>query len=211
MQLIYLSFSCLTILFLSLLFVLGVKKNISSELKFCVTQLTNFQHSHRKLTKSLFAKNSYAKTLRISRASAEVSYAAAPPPAKPAAWATLQAVKALQKALVVYQKSLLSLARVKSYEMSGRMFQKGFIPTTPPKGLVVESYPKNSDSPSYRLQINYQEKKRTVFTKMINATKGFPSLLKALIKFNNYSKLNCGATIQEKGGAPSSIKLILDN
>ncbi len=211
MYLIYLTSSCLTVLFLSMLFVLGVKKNISSEINLCVTQLTDFQHSHRKLTKSLLSKNPYAASLRVSRKLAEASYAAAPPPAKPAAWAALQAVKALQKALVVSQKLLLSTATVQSYNTSATLFAKGFIPKTRPGGLIVESFPKNSDSPSYRLQKNYQKKKRTVFTKIINSTKGFPTLLEEFIPLNKYFSLTCGATIEEKGGSPSSIKLILDN
>ncbi len=211
MYLIYLSFSFLTMIFLSLLFILGVKKNISKELKFCITELTELQHSHRKLTKALFLKNNTAFTLRASRKALEITYKLAPAYAKAAALAALNSVKVLQKTLVTYQKNILYQATLDSYKRSRKLFKNGYLSTSPPQGLLVKAYPKNSDSPSYRLQKDYQNKKKTIFYKRINITKILPTLLKKNLNFNTNFNFKCGSTLTIQGGLPSNIKLILDN
>ncbi len=211
MYLIYLSFSFLTILFLSLFFVLGVKKNISKELKLCTTQLTKLQHSHRILTKTLFSKNSQASRLRASRQTAEIAYQTASIYNKPMALAALNSIKALQKTLFISQKNILYQGIKNSYTVSTKLFKNGYLSKTPPQGLLVKSYPKNSDSPSYRLEKNYENRKKIIFYKKINIIKGFTNLLKKNINFNTNFNFKCGSTLIIKGGLPWDIKLILDN
>lgn len=190
---------------------MGVKKNISSELQFCIEKLTAFQADQRRTTTRLLDTNFNASTLRISRRSAEIAVSSAPlPPAKAAAKAALEAIKILQKLLVAYQQSLLNKAYITAIKLQTEMFVKGLYTQKTSQGLVVEPYPENSDSPSYRLKANYQEKKAVSFYKYIDVTKGFPAILKRLplTKLDMYF-LNCGATLKNKGGSPSDIQLIL--
>ncbi len=215
MHFIYLSFSFLTLVFLSLLFVLGVKKNISSEIQFCVEKLTNFQSKHRQITKDLLNTNFEAKVLRASRKAAEVAVAVAPlPPAKAAAKAALEAIKMAQKILVTYQQYLINKARFISVKFKGEMFMNRFYTKNLSTELIVEAYPDKSDSPSYRLQDDYSNKKSIRFYKYIDLTKNFPLLLKnlPLSQISPYF-FTCGATLskkqEKKGEIPSDIKLIL--
>lgn len=216
MHFIYLTFTFLTIMFLSLLFVLGVKKNISSDLQFCIGKTTEFQRAHRKITNDLLRLNLEAAFLRASRKAAEVAVLVAPlPPAKAAAKAALELVKFAQKTFVVYQQYLLNKARFVAIKFQGEMFLKKFYSESLATSLVVEPYPENSDSPSYRLKDKYQSKKSVRFHKYIDVTKGFPRILKSLpLAKPTPHLLKCGATLSveesKKGGRPSDIKLILD-
>ena len=147
-----------------------MKYNISKEIKFCTTQVTKIQHTHRKLTKSLLSKNPYAKSLRIARMVAKqaVKY----DPTK-ASLAILAAVVLTQKVLRTYQQGLILIANVQYQKLQARMLLKGYLPTGGPGGLAVQAYPSYSASPSYRLKAAYLHKKKIKFTKLVDSKNNF--------------------------------------
>lgn len=204
-------FSTLVIMSLASLAVVAVKKKLTLELNFCVTQMTQLQISHKKQTKKLLALNPYAKTLRGARRSADIAVKLAPPQFKPAALIALNIVKLKQKALKALQKSILIQAYATSTHSYFKMTSKGYIAFRRPKGLVVESYPKNSDSPSYKLRDNYTELKSVKYTKAFDVLSFLPPSFKTLFFKKPYYKLfKCGSTLNVKGRLPWKTKLILD-
>lgn len=207
MHFIYLISSIITPFALGLLLVIGMKYNISKEIKFCTTKVTNLQHSHRRLTKSLISKNPYAKWLRRSRRI--TSKAARLDPTRISLAALLATIVA-QKTLRTYQQGLILTAQLQYQKLQANMLSKGYFPTGGFGGLAVQAYPLYSASPSYRLKSQYQTKKKIRFTKLVNSKNRFHFLIKNIKGINKIFKFNCGATMLKKGRYPSDIKLLLD-
>ncbi len=197
--------ACLTPFALSLLVVIGVRLNVSKEIKFCTEKVTTLQREHRLLTHKLLDTNFYAKGLRIARASAEVAAKVDPTRASLVA---LMAIKATQRVLSLYQKGLIFKGQMMYQKLQIEMFSKGYMPKSLFNGLAVTPFPKNSASPSYKLIKNYKNKKKIKFTKLVDSQKGFIGALKRFKGLQQYFVYSCGATINKKEGKPSKIKLI---
>ena len=203
-------FSTLVIMSLACFTVIAVKKKISLELNYCVAKMSKLQVEHKKQTKKLFALNPYAKTLRASRKAAQAAVRLAPPPFKPAAVAALNTIKLKQKALRALQKAILMKAYASSAHSFGKMSAKLYITKKFQKGLEVKPYPKNSDSPSYKLKSNYTELKTIKYTKGFDVLFFLPSSIKILFYDKPYYKIfECGSTLNVKESAPWKTKLIL--
>jgi hypothetical protein len=212
MQFLAMLFSIFIPLLYGLFFILGMKMHYNKNLKFCIKETTKLQRDHRRITKALLKLNHPARILRATRTTAEIAFKAAAPPYKPAAWAFLQFVKTSQKALRTTQKGLLATAKASSAKQIGKLISRGFYPKKVSRGLEVKASPPLSDSPSYFLKPSYAQRKTVVFSKA-RLLKGL--LPRALSKnFKNVSsqtiKVVCGARLEQKGGQPSKIKIIMD-
>lgn len=212
MHFILMMFSFLITLFFSLYAILGIEIKLNSNLKTCIEKTNSWERSHKNLTQSLLNLNSRAYMLRLNRQAAEAGVKSAPPPAKPAAVAHLNFVKFLQFSFVQYQNTFFVRAQIEAIKKQQELIFEGFFPKKSSFTLHVESYPKNSDSPSYRLKQDFEELNKVLFTKRLDLIAGFPTPLKRLLKKSALlHTINCGGIITKKGEEElSDIKLILD-
>lgn len=194
----------------AILSLLDFKKNLNLEMNFCIKQMKELQRKDRSLTKALISLNPLALSLRFQRKTAEAAYIAAPPPYKPAAWARLQQVKLMQKAFRAKQLSLLQTAKFHQIKIKSQMLLKAYRPIKLKNSLVLKKTPKKSDSPSYKLQKNYSEKKKVLYQKLKHPLSLNSKTLSKWLKVQpQIVKLKCGSTLSQKNGKPWKIKYIL--
>lgn len=190
----------------------GIIMNFQKTQNPCFSVAAKIQNKNKILTKRLLNLNTQASQLRIERRLAEKAVKSAKDPySLSAATAYLSLVVKRQFVLKGLQTTLKESLRLYSKVNLSRLKLK--IKASTPQSIRIQVYPKpkHSLTPSYYLKKNYSTKQNIKIKAYINLFKHFPNFIKK--KFNLKSrlyKINCGATLIQKGGIPSRVNLTGD-
>jgi hypothetical protein len=200
-------FTLLTILLGSSMTIMSVKKNLNKNLKECVSTTTDFNIKRRTSLKRLFSLNSKAKMLRTQRKTTELVYMASPPQTKAAAYAALQYVKMAQKAFRAVQQTIIYSLKIQIVSLRFQVLSKKYSVTTLSQKSLVDSYPRNSDSPSYKPASDFSSSSKVLIRKSFTLNKNFPAYFKSLLN-SKKGLIECGSNMIIKNNKEIQLKLL---
>jgi|GEM_PF-3256821 len=200
-------FSLLLILIGASLTVVSTKISLNKELKSCISITTTLNQERRNTLNHLFSLNGKAKMLRQQRKVAEEVYRAAPAQAKAAAFAALQLVKFAQFTFRSYQRGIIYKLKGETLKFTTKVLTMRYTFLKRPRLNLVSSYPKKSDSPSYKAIQKFSNVSKVLVRKKIVLNQNFPSFFKKLLR-KNKGYIECGSNMISKEDNKIEIKLL---
>jgi len=200
-------FTIFLVIFGSSVTIINVKNTLNKNLNYCISTTSDFNLKRRAALDKLFAQNSKARALRKKREIAEQAYRIAPAQAKAFAYAALQAVKLSQKILRIYQQKIIYTLKLLLTKFKVEAIANKYSVLKLSNRSLIQSYPKDSDSPSYRVVTNFSKISKVLIRKKFNLNKGFPIFFKNLLN-SKKGQIECGSNMNTSVNQKIQLKLL---
>ena len=195
-----------SILFLSVS-LMSVLKHHTKAYSLCYQTGIHLQKKLKKQIQSLLKLNSKAQMLRNQRRINKTLFYVTLPNLKSIAnekaRKNLKRVQSQQKELRDVQTSILNASRIvikknwMQYKLKSRKWVRSSHKKQIQSPLAVTPFPKNSDSPSYKLSDKFKKNQNITISWKMDVFKFIPSWVQNTFKWNSYSKHGCAVSLNK--------------
>ncbi len=208
MTLLILSPLFISIFFLSVSMIIALKHHTKAY-SLCYQTGVGIQEKLKIQIQSLFLMNKPAQALRIERALREqlllVALSSANPLAIQEAQIQLKKVKLKQKKIRIIQQRILQQSQIliqkewMTYKYKSRNWVQNYQKKQIKPPIAVAPYPKNSDSPSYKLVDDFLKKQSIKIFWTMSIFKFIPRWIRSSLNLHQHSQHNCSVSLRGKG------------